>query len=114
VHCDAASVLAAAPPTTIWLRPSPGGDGGDLETHVAVAMFWELRRMERKRMLSVSVEDSGVPSDAQPQPKAVPKNTRQAVTVRSAYGLEKTLTALELAVAITEAMPANDTRVAQL
>jgi len=114
VHCDAASVLAAAPPTTIWLRPSPGGDGGDLETHVAVAMFWELRRMERKRMLSVSVEDSGVPSDAQPQPKAVPKNTRQAVTVRSAYGLEKTLTALELAVAITEAMPANDTRVAHL
>jgi len=48
VHADAARVLTAAPDAAsalplAWLRPSPsgsGGDGGDLETHVAVALFW--------------------------------------------------------------------------
>ena len=48
VHADGARILSAAPDAgaalqLAWLRPSPsgsGGDGGDLETHVAVALFW--------------------------------------------------------------------------
>ena len=53
VHSDAGSVLSSAPDAKDaaplgWLRPSPGADGGDLETHVAVALFWGLFRAERR------------------------------------------------------------------
>ena len=39
-HADAAAVLAEAPPTTIFLRPSPGGDGGDDREN---RYIWSLR-----------------------------------------------------------------------
>ena len=106
VHHDAASVLGSAPPTNV-LRPSPGGIGGDLETHVAVAMFWELRRAARKRE-EVEVGDGYLNPESTPSQKKKRTSTSySAVTVRSAYGLEKTVTAVELGKLITEALPAD-------
>ena len=54
VHADAAAVLARSPDASsslplAWLRTSPSTDGGDLESHVAVALFWGLFREERRR-----------------------------------------------------------------
>ena len=53
VHADAGAVLAASPDASsalrdAWLRACPIVDGADLETHVAVALFWGLYKDERR------------------------------------------------------------------
>ena len=53
VHADAGVVLATSPDASsalqhAWLRACPIVDGADLETHVAVALFWGLHRDERR------------------------------------------------------------------
>ena len=102
LHVDAAAVLADSPSTTNWLRASPGGDGGDLETHVAVALFWGMRALERTekdpRLGSAGV---GFASRENTETKT------RAVTVRSRFGTEKTLTAVQLAGEIAEHVSTN-------
>lgn len=114
VHADAAAVLADAPPTTIFLRPSPGGDGGDLETHVAVALFWGMRRREREsRAGTVGDERTAPPPEKQETrraqsfsgdeaPSRRASTSRPTVTVTSRFGLERALTATQLAFEIAE------------
>ena len=104
-HADAAAVLAEAPPTTIFLRPSPGGDGGDLETHVAVALFWGMRRREREAR--ASSEPSAAPSEAPEAPEEAPAS-RATVAVTSRLGLKRALTATELALIIAERVATDD------
>jgi ankyrin repeat protein len=105
-HADAAAVLAEAPPTTIFLRPSPGGDGGDLETHVAVALFWGMRRREREAR--ASSEPSAAPSEAPEAPEAPAPASRATVVVTSRLGLKRALTATELALIIAERVATDD------
>ena len=105
-HADAATVLAEAPPTTIFLRPSPGGDGGDLETHVAVALFWGMRRREREAR--ASSEPSAAPSAAPEAPEAPAPASRATVVVTSRLGLKRALTATELALIIAERVATDD------
>jgi ankyrin repeat protein len=113
VHADAAAVLADAPPTTIFLRPSPGGDGGDLETHVAVALFWGMRRREREsRAGTVGDERTAPPPEKQETRRAGSfsgeealsrrASTSQTVVVTSRFGLQRALTATQLAFEIAE------------
>ena len=104
-HADAAAVLAEAPPNTIFLRPSPGGDGGDLETHVAVALFWGMRRREREAR--ASSEPSAAPSEAPEAPEEAPAS-RATVAVTSRLGLKRALTATELAFIIAERVATDD------
>ena len=118
VHADAGSVLSSAPDTKDaaplgWLRLSPGADGGDLETHVAVALFWGLFRAERraaKARRQAAAEDVRSPARspsaaASARDPATPSSSSPAVvTVVSAYGLERRLTPLELAAALADAI----------
>ena len=90
VHADAAAVLADAPPTTIFLRPSPGGDGGDLETHVAVALFWGVRRREREARAG-TVGDAGEEASE----AAETAEASRTVAVTSRFGVERALTSGE-------------------
>ena len=67
VHVDAAGVLARCPDASpslasAWLRTSPSTDGGDLESHVAVALFWGLFKDERRRSEKLR-EDQGKNDD---------------------------------------------------
>ena len=107
VHADAAAVLAEAPPTTIFLRPSPGGDGGDLETHIAVALFWGMRRREREARAGTVGDEGSAPPPTREKSGAgsVPgeeATTSRTVVVTSRFGLERALTATQLALEIAE------------
>ena len=119
VHADAGSVLSSAPDAKDaaplgWLRLSPGADGGDLETHVAVALFWGLFRAERraaKARRQAAAEDVRSPARDPPvgggvgaRPRDPSSSSPAVVTVVSAYGLERRLTPLELAAALADAI----------
>ena len=119
VHADAGSVLSSAPDAKDaaplgWLRLSPGADGGDLETHVAVALFWGLFRAERraaKARRQAAAEDVRSPARDPPvgggvgaRPGDPSSSSPAVVTVVSAYGLERRLTPLELAAALADAI----------
>ena len=103
VHADAAAVLADAPPTTIFLRPSPGGDGGDLETHVAVALFWGVRRREREARAG-TVGDAGEEASE----AAETAEASRTVAVTSRFGVERALTATQLGAEIAERVAVDD------
>ena len=124
VHSDAGSVLSSAPDVKDaaplgWLRPSPGADGGDLETHVAVALFWGLFRAERRAARAVRLPRTKTPGRLRAIPPsaaasarvpATPPRPPRAVTVVSAYGLERRLVPLELAAALADAIPPDARR----
>lgn len=126
VHADAGSVLSSAPDAKDaaplgWLRPSPGADGGDLETHVAVALFWGLFRAERRaakaRRQAAADDDARSPSrdpsvggGVGARPRDASSSAPAAVTVVSAYGLERRLVPLELAAALADAIPPDARR----
>ena len=126
VHADAGSVLSSAPDAKDaaplgWLRPSPGADGGDLETHVAVALFWGLFRAERRaakaRRQAAADDDVRSPSrdpsvggGVGARPRDASSSAPTAVTVVSAYGLERRLVPLELAAALADAIPPDARR----
>ena len=107
VHADAGVVLATSPDASsalqrAWLRACPIIDGADLETHVAVALFWGLHRDERR---AASATAGGYDA-AERRDDAVGRNGARAkdVAVTSSFGTVRRLTALELAAAVCDAI----------
>ena len=107
VHADAGVVLATSPDASsalqhAWLRACPIVDGADLETHVAVALFWGLHRDERR---AASATAGGYDA-AERRDDAVGRNGARAkdVAVTSSFGTVRRLTALELAAAVCDAI----------
>ena len=107
VHADAGVVLATSPDASsalqrAWLRACPIVDGADLETHVAVALFWGLHRDERR---AASATAGGYDA-AERRDDAVGRNGARAkdVAVTSSCGTVRRLTALELAAALCDAI----------
>ncbi len=112
VHEDALRVLINAPDSIAnlplgWLRPSRCKDSCDIESHLAVTLFWGLFREERHAG-RVALDDSRREKNTERccQGKY---HTPSKVTVTSAFGLSRRLLPIALAEAITEAIPA-DTR----
>ena len=102
VHADAGAVLAASPDASsalrdAWLRACPIVDGADLETHVAVALFWGLYKDERR---AAAAAGAGASDD--PARHTVARSKDVAVT--SSFGTVRRLTALELAAAVCDAI----------
>ena len=102
VHADAGAVLAASPDASsalrdAWLRACPIVDGADLETHVAVALFWGLYKDERR---AAAAAGAGAGDD--PARHTVARSKDVAVT--SSFGTVRRLTALELAAAVCDAI----------
>ena len=110
VHADALMVLTKVPDAVVslplgWLRPSRCKDSSDLETHLAVALFWGLFREERhaeRVALEISSREKKTKRRCQGNP---PRPS--TVTVTSAFGLSRRLLPNALAEAITEAIPAD-------
>lgn len=107
VHADAGVVLATSPDASsalqhAWLRACPIVDGADLETHVAVALFWGLHRDERR---AASATAGGYDA-AERRDDAVGRDGARAkdVAVTSSFGTVRRLTALELAAAVCDAI----------